>query len=938
MTGELVLNLFGNPVVTLDGVVVTGFQSSKVQALLYYLAVVQRQQSRSLLANLLWGDVAEAHARRSLTAALSNLRRLLGDCIEADRERVAWRRDLPQRIDVALLETALDRPDVAALRQVVDLYRGEFLEGFYVRDTPEFELWMARERAHLRERFMVGLAALAHHDADAGDLPQAIAWTRRMVAIEPWREEAHRNLMRYLDEAGQRGAALAQFETCRKVLAAELGVEPEAATLALVEQIRAGTLHRRAHQADARSASDAEVGAAKEQPADRPAAMQPPQPPHNLLLQLTPFVGRRRAVAEIYQKLCDPACRLLTLVGAGGIGKTRLALHVAETLLAQANPTHVNEQVTFTDGIYFVSLVAATDRTELIAAIAEAIGLPYQETGAPIQQLIAHLTAKRILLILDNFEHLAAEIAVVSDLLRRAPALTVLMTTREVLNVQEAWVYPLQGLACPLPLSPRPTPVDPPATALPADSTEDDPALGYNAIGYDAIDYDAIHFFNQCAQRVRIGFAPEETVDAVIRLCQLVDGLPLAIELAASWLRVMPIAEIVAEIENGLDILVSRRDDIAERHRSMRVVLEQSWQMLEAREQRIFKQLALFRGGFQRAAAKAVADASLMDLAVFVEKSLLQMTQRGRYQIHELLRQFAAEQLAAQPAEAAATAQRHGRYYLAYLAERTERLVSSEQRQALNEVGEELENVRAAWLWACEQRDVAALTQATDSLYQFYWVRRRGLEGQAVFARTLAGLPPDETDPALAQLRMNLLRKQGLFHYFLSDYPAADHHLQASIALARRLEQHQALAYALNITGSIAGWRGDIAQALTQLGEALTIAQTRQDVRAVADNLRHLAQFTAHRGDYAKAEEWAGESVRLARTIERPDLLAHVLHVQGYLCFYTGNYVASERMQQEAHDLFTGLDHSTGVSLTHSGLSCIAWAKGGTALATAQAL
>ncbi|MEZ4619214.1 MAG: bacterial transcriptional activator domain-containing protein [Caldilineaceae bacterium] len=166
---------------------------------------------------------------------------------------MAWRRDLPQRIDVALLETALDRPDVAALRQVVDLYRGEFLEGFYVRDTPEFELWMARERAHLRERFMVGLAALAHHDADAGDLPQAIAWTRRMVAIEPWREEAHRNLMRYLDEAGQRGAALAQFETCRKVLAAELGVEPEAATLALVEQIRADITPPR-HQADARSA------------------------------------------------------------------------------------------------------------------------------------------------------------------------------------------------------------------------------------------------------------------------------------------------------------------------------------------------------------------------------------------------------------------------------------------------------------------------------------------------------------------------------------------------------------------------------------------------------------------------------------------------------------------------------------------------------------
>ncbi|MCB0085056.1 MAG: AAA family ATPase, partial [Caldilineaceae bacterium] len=410
MTRELVLNLFGNPVVALDGEVVTGFQSSKVQALLYYLAVVQRQQSRSLLANLLWGDVSEAHARRSLTAALSNLRRLLGDCIVADRERVAFRRDLPCRLDVAMLETALDTQEIAALRQVVDLYRGEFLEGFYVRDTPEFELWMARERARLRERFMVGLDALAGHDAAVGNLAQAIVWMRRMVQIEPWREEAHRNLMRYLVEDGQRGAALAQFETCRKVLAAELGVEPESATLALVEQIRAGTIRHRTHQDIATQASDTQLDTAHSPAADPLAEMQSQQPPHNLLLQLTPFVGRRRAAAEIYQKLCDPACRLLTLVGAGGIGKTRLALHVAETLLTQTKLTQAHELVPFEDGIYFVSLVAATNRTELIAAIVEAIGLPYQDAGSPVQQLIAYLAEKKILLILDNFEHLVDEI------------------------------------------------------------------------------------------------------------------------------------------------------------------------------------------------------------------------------------------------------------------------------------------------------------------------------------------------------------------------------------------------------------------------------------------------------------------------------------------------------------------------------------------------
>ncbi|MEZ4732411.1 MAG: hypothetical protein R3E79_35310 [Caldilineaceae bacterium] len=245
-----------------------------------------------------------------------------------------------------------------------------------------------------------------------------------------------------------------------------------------------------------------------------------------------------------------------------------------------------------------------------------------------------------MLLILDNFEHLIEEAPLIADLLRRAPTLTLLVTSARRSTSRGSGSIRCKG--------------------WPAHRPEPSPML---AAGTDTISteqtaaeqYDAVQFFTQCAQRARIGFALDDALDAVIRLCQLVDGLPLALELAASWLRVMPIAEIVAEIENGLDILVSRRDDIAARHRSMRVVLEHSWQMLAAQEQIIFKRLSVFRGGFQRAAAKAVAEASLMDLAIFVEKSLLQMTPRGRYQIHELLRQFAAEQLAATPDEAAAT-------------------------------------------------------------------------------------------------------------------------------------------------------------------------------------------------------------------------------------------------------------------------------------------
>lgn len=910
MHGELVLNLLGNPVVMLDERPVTGFHSYKVQALLYYLAVVQRSQSRSVLANLFWGDVAEVHARRSLTSALSNLRRLLGDCLLTSLDSVEFRRDFPHQLDVALLETALDSQNVDLLRQAAELYQGEFLEGFYVRNSPEFEMWMARERAHLRERFMVGLDALASYDAAAGNLAQAIVWTRRMLHIEPWREEAHRNLIRYLGQDGQRGAALAQFEECRRVLTEELGVEPEAATLALVEQIRTRGLAR---------SSDLH-GNFEEGQVAYPAAVAPSQrPPHNLLLQLTPFVGRRRDVDEIISKVCDPACRLLTLVGPGGIGKTRLALHVASSLLDRADA-----YPRFLDGIYFVALAAVSNRTEMIEAIAQAVGFFYQSAEPPIDQLIAYLAEKKMLLILDNFEHLSDQFPFVSDLLRRSPALCVLVTTRESLNVHDAWVYALSGLACP------PMPEDNP----PIDKTAEDEAARKSA----AVKYDAINFFNQCAQRAYIGFDLEESLDCVIRICHLVDGLPLAIELAISWLRAMTIVDIVAEIESGLDILVTRREDIAERHRSMRVVLEQSWQMLTAREQNMFKRLALFAGGFQRDAAKAVADAGLMDLAIFVEKSLLQMTPRGRYQIHELLRQFAAERLAAQPSEEAETKRRHGYYYLDYLAARTERMVSNEQPQALDEVAEEIENIRAAWLWASIEREIAALTLATESLYNFYWVRRRSMEGRELFAYTLAHLSESHRDSVTMQLRMNLLRKQGLFHYSLGDYDEAYQCLELSMELARALRLHHELAYALNVTATISGWRGDLKLALPQLQEALDLSLSLQDQRAMADNLQQLAQFTAHLGDYARASELVDKSLHIAQAIERPDLLAHAMHIRGAIYFYTGDYEEAERVHLETHSLFAQLEHKNGVALALSGLSSVAWAKGGAALATAKEL
>ena len=384
--GKLELKLLGSPEVWLDGQAVTGFRSGKAQALLYYLAVSGRAQPRSVLARLFWGGVAENHARRSLTMTLSNLRQLVGSHLDIAREMVTFDRNSPYWLDVAVFEagvTAAPRDqNINTLKQAIDLYRGDFLDGFYLHDAPEFEQWLLVERTRLRERVLQALQLLAEYLAARAELPQAIQTMRRLLALEPWREEAHRYLMLLLARDGQRSVALAQFEICRQRLAEEFEAEPGPETVALYEQIRAETLSR---------------GDLTSSPPPRILSLskgRSPAPRHNLPPQPTPFVGRERELAEIIGRLTDRRCRLLTLVGPGGIGKTRLALQVAQRF-----SDATQDEDFFGHGIYFVPLAAVNATSGVILAIAEALGVSFSGNVLPKQQLLHYIQDKEILLV-----------------------------------------------------------------------------------------------------------------------------------------------------------------------------------------------------------------------------------------------------------------------------------------------------------------------------------------------------------------------------------------------------------------------------------------------------------------------------------------------------------------------------------------------------------
>ncbi len=439
---HLTLGVLGALQVTLPDGSTARFESDKTRALLAYLAVeADRPHRREALIGLLWPDDPEQTARHNLRQALFSLRQTIGDAaaqppyLYITRDEIQFNTASDFVLDVAsfnahLAATAshdhsrLDACAVCAprLQQAVDLYRGKFLQEFFLEDSAEFEEWALVRRETLHQRALEALTNLADYYEQRGDLGATQRCALRQLELDPWREQAHRQMMRVLALEGQRGAAIVQYETCRRVLAEELGVEPSNETRELYEQIRAGSWKLG-------------VGSWKQPPRE---ASNLQSPTINLPVPLTPFVGRERELADLGRLIADPACRCITLVGPGGIGKTRLAIETASQM-----------KDVFADGVYFVPLAPANSTRFIVPAIADAIGFAFQSEGpADLRtQLFSYLKEKQALLLADSLEHLLAEpgIEVLAELLVNAPQVKLLITSRESSGLQGEWVFEVQG-------------------------------------------------------------------------------------------------------------------------------------------------------------------------------------------------------------------------------------------------------------------------------------------------------------------------------------------------------------------------------------------------------------------------------------------------------------------------------------------------------------
>ena len=908
----LKLYLLGPPRVELDGVPVD-IQRRKVLALLIYLAVNEKAHSRDILATLFWPDHDQKRARAYLRRDLALLNKsLAGVWLETDREMV----ELKRGSDLATGSGQIFWMDVAEFRRLVaacqshdhatalacadclpfltkaaELYTDDFLAGFTLRDSPGFDDWQFFQAESLRQELASLLERLVSGHSAQEDYEAAINYARRWVGLDPFHEPAQRELIKLYDLAGQISAALRQYEEFSDLLEEEFGVPPEDETATLYEAIKAKRLLGSYIKTETKRSKRGEIY-------QRSSAPRPPQTSvpsgqigfrHNLPSQLTPFIGREKELAEIKRLLLqEPACRLLTLVGPGGIGKTRLATQAAQALVD--DPAGITN---FRHGILFVSLASANAASDMVSTIAEAANLNFYSNTPLKQQLLDYLREKQILFVLDDCEHLLAPPAshseeglsggvdIIAEILATASGVKMLVTSREALNLQEAWFYPIGGMPVPPPL------------VSPARQGEG-----------EWEEYDAVRLFEQNARRARIGFTLATERDHVTRICRLVDGIPLAIELAAAWLKVLTAEDVANEIENSLDILTTRYQNVPQRHRSMRVVLEQSWVLLDKEEREVLKKLSVFQGGFFQDAAEQIAGASLFMLAALVEKSLLRRDAAGRYHIHELLRQFADEKLRETAGDKEQAQAQHGGYYAAFLEQREKDVQAGQQQTALAEIAGEIENVRASWRWAVsgppdEAKKIEALDKALDSLFHFYDMRSRFEEGEAALDRAATFLDK-ATDKRERIILGKILGRQGWFTFHLGQHHRGKARLQQSLDILRSLEAETDMIFSLNYLGAVNRHMGHYDLAQKHLQESLVICRKIGDQYGLTIALNILGQIAYLQGEYAEAKWFCQESLAVKCEIADQWGMTFSLTYLGTVAKALGDYEEAKHLFQES--------------------------------------
>ena len=858
---RLTLALLGEPRIHVDDRPVS-CASKKAVGLFYYLVYSGQRQSRRELARLFWSGDAEA-ARTSLRTALQRLPESLAALLTIDRESIGVRED--GRADVELDTqrfSALARSDdLDALSLAADLYGGDLLKGFELDAAPEYDDWLHRERIRLRQvaQSVFDRLIARHHERARRDSAQAssgreaaMAAARHWLAVEPAAEPAHRWLMRLYFEAGQRDAALSQFEVCRRELAVALGRGPDAETRALGEAVAAGALAGKSQSPTTSTATP---------PFD--AALHAPEIPG------TSFVGRIDELATLEQLLGDPSCRLLTLHALGGVGKSRLAFALANQMAAR-----------FELGASWIALEAVATADRLPHAIGRALGIELSPRADPVVSLAAALSGQARLLVLDNFEHLVSGGAadVLLALLRAAPALRFLVTSREVLGLQEEWVFEVPGLPFPAADLARP------------------PATG---------EYPAVELFMQRARQAYLGFSPQAEWPHVLRICSLVEGLPLAIELVSAWVRTVPCADLAQALEAEMAATTARHRDRPQRQRSLDAVVRTSWQLLNREQRRALEPLSMFVGGFSHESAQEVAGATLRVLSALVDKALIVRRADGRFGMHELVRQFLRAQLSGRAGAMREVDCRFASHFAAQLVRLRGLLEGPNELPAEVALSTELPNLMAAAaLWRDTHGELVDTT--AEPMLRVLFGRGLLRETATLATHLLAG---SALTPAT---RILVLTYRGRAFGMLGEAASCAGDFEAAIAAGHEHRLRQPLAFA-SLYALSSGRLGEDSEATLQRLARLEPLVAELADPAITMRARYFAGVILDAaGRTSEAEQHMREAMALAETVGAPTFLATVRSGLAAPILRQGRWDEGESLLRESLALFEriGVAHS----------------------------
>jgi predicted ATPase/DNA-binding SARP family transcriptional activator len=883
---SLYISGLGSPQISLNGQTVE-FKRRKAVALLVYLAVERRSQSREFLSGLFWPEYNQSKAYAYLRRTLWEIKDALGDdLLEVTRVWIGIHSSVNFQTDInqfqELLQWVKDHNHpfvdfcndcINQLETAIHFYRGDFLSGFSLSGCPQFDDWQFLQSETYRRLYQDSLQNLVNALEQGGKTSEAIPYAQRWLAIDSLDERAHRKLMALYAKNQQRHAALRQFEQCQMVLKTELDLLPELETTELYNQIRTNSSqvnkgqrqvllseHDRKSWLDQILASPVQVAY-----------------PTNLPRQWTPFVGRQSEISDICKSLEKLDCWLMTLTGMGGIGKTRLAHQVG-----------LDVSATFLDGVYFVSLEGLKSISALAPKIAETLGFSFLPQESSLKhQLTSFLRDKTLLLIFDNFEELISEADMLHQLHAEAANLKFLVTSREPLKISGEWVFEVPGLDFPE------------SSSGPLDQILQIPA---------------VTLFVQAAIRSSNNFLiTEDNCRDVVAITRFVEGMPLGLEMAASWVNTLSPGEILSEIRSNLDFLKTEMQDTPERQRSIRAVLDYSWNRLDPKDQSTLAGLSVFQGSFTRESAEKVVGISLPDFKKFIDCSFIRQKDYGRFQLHELQRQYAFEKLLQSPKKHKSARDRHAAYYCVAVSQWGDGLKGPDQVEFLSILLRETENIQAAWVWASTEKQIELIKRGLEGLCYFYLRTLRNHEGLNACQLGLSLLDEVETESE-SELKANLLAWKSLFCLNLDETILAGESIKAALKMMARFEEkhnHIAPLWARLFTTKaiVENYLGNRESAIEYYDRAFAVYQQLQDFSGFSYLM--LRALDTSGVTSAKTYQFLSDAIQFKR---KSGDLFNIAYLSYMYCmvvaYHLGQPVQAAALMQESFEIFERLGDS----------------------------